>query len=59
MAQPAMASIVSQWQNRFDGRLLTSLDTGYDTSRRVWNGMIDRRPALIARCASPSTSARP
>jgi len=54
MTKPAMASIVSQWQSRFDGRLLTSLDTGYDTSRRVWNGMIDRRPALIARCATPA-----
>ena len=54
MAQPAMASIVSQWQNRFNGRLLTSLDGEYETSRRIWNGMIDRRPALIVRCASPS-----
>ena len=52
MSQPVMATIVSQWQSRFEGRLLTSLDTEYDSARRIWNGMIDRRPALIARCAS-------
>jgi FAD/FMN-containing dehydrogenase len=49
-----MASIVAQWQSRFDGRLLTSLDGEYETARRIWNGMIDRRPALVARCATPS-----
>src|SRR5438477_5334367 len=33
------------------GPLLQPGEDGYDESRRVWNGMIDRRPALIARCA--------
>ena len=52
MAHPGMASIVSQWQGRFDGRLLTPSDAAYEGSRRVWNAMIDRRPALIARCVN-------
>src|SRR5215470_15524283 len=33
------------------GPLVLRDDAGYDTARRVWNGNIDRRPALIARCA--------
>lgn len=35
-----------------DGRLLLAGDDGYDASRRVFNAMIDRRPALVIRCAS-------
>jgi FAD/FMN-containing dehydrogenase len=34
------------------GSLLLAQDVGYDEARRVWNGSIDRHPALIARCAS-------
>ena len=33
------------------GELTLPGDPGYDAGRRVWNGMIDRRPAMIAWCA--------
>ncbi len=32
------------------GEVLRRGDDGYDTSRAVWNGMIDRRPGAIVRC---------
>lgn len=36
----------------FPGELLRPGDAGYDEARRVHNGLIDKRPALIARCRS-------
>jgi FAD/FMN-containing dehydrogenase len=34
----------------FAGQLLTPADTGYEDARKVHNGLVDKRPALIARC---------
>jgi FAD/FMN-containing dehydrogenase len=36
------------------GTLLTPADDGFDAARAVWNGMIDRRPGAIVRCAGTS-----
>ncbi|MET3163162.1 UNVERIFIED_ORG: FAD/FMN-containing dehydrogenase [Arthrobacter sp. UYEF10] len=41
---------VDELQTSFQGDLVRPADAGYDEHRRVWNGSIDRRPALIARC---------
>jgi len=35
---------------RLRGPMLVAGEIGYDESRTVWNGMIDRKPAIVARC---------
>lgn len=37
---------------RFTGELIRPGDDDYDAARRVWNAMVDHRPALIARCTT-------
>jgi FAD/FMN-containing dehydrogenase len=45
---------VMQLRRGFDGQVLLPDEDGYHQARRVWNAIVDRRPAVIARCASPS-----
>ena len=49
-----MGSAFEEFRAGFDGEVLLPGDGGYDDARRVWNGDIDRRPALIARCGAPA-----
>jgi len=45
------ATAVDGLRARMRGPVLTASDAGYDAARRIWNSMIDKRPALVARCA--------
>ena len=46
------ATPAEELQEGFSGQVLTPASPGYDEARRVHNGLIDKRPALIARCLS-------
>ena len=43
-------SKVQEFRSKLRGELITPADAAYETARKVYNAMIDRRPALIARC---------
>jgi hypothetical protein len=40
-------------RRRFGGGVITPADGAYETARRVWNGAIDGRPALMVRPRTP------
>ncbi len=54
MAAPAKldAGALSALEGSFVGELVRPGDAGYEEQRAVWNGSIDRSPALIARCTA-------
>lgn len=47
---PLNRTIISPLEDSFSGAIVLPGDAGYDSARRIHNGMIDRRPAIIARC---------
>jgi FAD/FMN-containing dehydrogenase len=50
--QPSLdPETVKTLRGHLDGQLLLPENEGYDEARRVWNGMIDKRPALIVRAS--------
>lgn len=51
---PAVADLAKD----FSGRLLVPADTSFDDARRVHNGLVDKRPAVIAQCAGSADIAR-
>ena len=45
------ASDLQLFQRSFRGQVRLPGGDGYEQGRRVWNGLIDKRPAVIASCA--------
>ena len=44
---------IEELRGCLEGDLVLPSSEGYETVRKIWNGMIDKKPALIARCATP------
>jgi FAD/FMN-containing dehydrogenase len=54
----AMATLSTSALTDFRGVMIERGDPGYELARRVYNGMIDRRPTLVAQCAGADDVAR-
>ncbi len=50
----ASEEVYSSLHRRFKGDLVRPGDSGYEDARAIWNGMVARKPGLIARCADVS-----
>ena len=48
---PAQATLEA-FKAHLRGEILQANDADYETARKVYNGMIDRHPRLIVRCAN-------
>lgn len=51
---PLDDAAVAELKTHVRGPLLRPGDADYDAARSIWNGMIDKRPGLIARCSGPA-----
>ncbi len=50
--KPLADTAIARFARRIEGALIRPGDADFERARRVWNGMIDKTPSLIARCAS-------
>ena len=50
--QRSASALAKELTRSFSGDVLTAGEPGYDEARTIWNAMVDKRPAFIARCAT-------
>jgi FAD/FMN-containing dehydrogenase len=43
--------VIEEFKSKVRGEVLVPTDPGFEDARKIWNAMIDRRPAMIVRCA--------
>ena len=54
----AILKNIETLQNHLKGQVILPGDPTYDSTRAIWNGMIDRRPAIIVRCLTEADVAQ-
>jgi hypothetical protein len=52
------AARAEELSSGFKGEVLLPGDDAYENARQIWNAMVDKRPAVIARCAAVSDVVR-
>ena len=52
------ATKIEELKDNFRGEVLLPSGDAYESARKIWNAMIDKRPALIVRCATVSDVVR-
>ena len=52
------AGNIEEFKGGFQGEIVLPGDGAYDGARQIWNAMIDKRPAIIARCATTADVVR-
>ncbi len=60
--EQAMTNLISkgieEFKNGFKGEIILPVDGAYEDARKIWNAMIDKHPAIIARCVDTSDVVR-
>ena len=52
------AGKIEELKGGFNGEIILPIDGAYEGARMIWNAMIDKHPAIIARCATTSDVVR-
>ena len=47
-------SVIDALRTEVSGEVIAAGDAAYEEARKVYNGMIDRHPAAVVRCAGPA-----